>query len=180
MLAHRYLNLFSFSILGYAYYGEYPLAFAACFGNESIYDFLIKSGADPNQQDSLGNTVLHMVIINNQTDMYSYAVRHPTKPANTWIKNGAPGSKNGLTPLALASKLGRSKIFDEISTLHCIELWRYSNICCSLHPLHAVDSIGLGGHTSEYLIFIILLLYLSLTVTRKHLVSFFLLRQLAL
>ena len=55
-----------FSILGFAYYGEYPLAFAASFGHEEIYDYLIDKGADPNKQDSFGNTVLHMLVINNQ------------------------------------------------------------------------------------------------------------------
>ena len=29
---------------GYAYYGEFPLAFAACFGNKDIYDLLIQHG----------------------------------------------------------------------------------------------------------------------------------------
>jgi ankyrin repeat protein len=49
-------------VLGYAYYGEYPLAFAACFGN--MYDLLIEFGADPNRQDIYGNTILHMCVIN--------------------------------------------------------------------------------------------------------------------
>lgn len=35
---------------GLAYYGEYPLAFAACFANKEIYDYLIEKGADPNLQ----------------------------------------------------------------------------------------------------------------------------------
>ena len=33
-----------------AYFGEYPLAFAACFANKEIYDYLIEKGADPNLQ----------------------------------------------------------------------------------------------------------------------------------
>ena len=33
-----------------AYFGEYPLAFAACFSNKEIYDYLIEKGADPNLQ----------------------------------------------------------------------------------------------------------------------------------
>jgi len=53
--------------LGYAYYGEYPLAFAACFGYADIYDYLIRQGANPNYQDSFGNNVLHMMVIANQT-----------------------------------------------------------------------------------------------------------------
>jgi len=35
---------------GLAYYGEFPLAFAACFANKEIYDYLIEKGADPNLQ----------------------------------------------------------------------------------------------------------------------------------
>jgi ankyrin repeat protein len=65
---------------GYAYYGEYPLAFAACFGHEEIYDYLIEHGADPNMQDSYGNTVLHMLVISNQivSPRCSHIVSPPT------------------------------------------------------------------------------------------------------
>ena len=31
-----------------AYYGEYPLTWAACFANKDIYAYLIQKGADPN------------------------------------------------------------------------------------------------------------------------------------
>lgn len=51
---------------GHAYYGEYPLAFAAAFGYVEIYDYLIEHGADPNMQDTYGNTVLHMLVIRDQ------------------------------------------------------------------------------------------------------------------
>ncbi|KAL1285239.1 Transient receptor potential cation channel subfamily V member [Trichinella pseudospiralis] len=50
---------------GLAYFGEYPLAFAASFGNKDIYDALIDFNADPNAQDTYGNTVLHMCVIHN-------------------------------------------------------------------------------------------------------------------
>ena len=48
---------------GLAYFGEYPLAWAACCGNESAYNLLVDRGADPNLQDVFGNTILHMVVI---------------------------------------------------------------------------------------------------------------------
>lgn len=72
---HLELNLVKWGLLwiqlfnlvsGYAYYGEYPLAFACCFGNREIYDYLLDHGADPDYQDSFGNTVLHMAVIANQ------------------------------------------------------------------------------------------------------------------
>lgn len=57
------------SILGYfpfhryVYWGEYPLSFAACLGQEECYRLVLAKGADPNAQDSNGNTVLHMLVI---------------------------------------------------------------------------------------------------------------------
>ncbi|XP_078309757.1 uncharacterized protein LOC111108840 isoform X4 [Crassostrea virginica] len=128
---------------GYAYYGEYPIHFAAATGNQEIYDYLIDHGANPNAQDTFGNTALHMVVICNQVDMYKYIVRHHKLPAKTDIKNQV-----NLTPLTLASKLGRHTIFKEMLELGSLELWRYSNITCSLYPLLALDSIGPTGDTN--------------------------------
>ena len=51
---------------GYAYYGEYPASFAACFDNKEMYDYLIRKGADPNKQDTFGSTVLHLCVIHNK------------------------------------------------------------------------------------------------------------------
>ena len=43
--------------------GEYPLAWAACCANESVYNLLLDSGANPDEQDSFGNMILHMVVV---------------------------------------------------------------------------------------------------------------------
>ncbi len=50
---------------GLAYLGEYHLAWAACLGNEGIYNLLLEHGANPDAQDSFGNSVLHMVVVSN-------------------------------------------------------------------------------------------------------------------
>ncbi|KAL6739725.1 hypothetical protein Aduo_013146 [Ancylostoma duodenale] len=130
---------------GYAYYGEYPLAFAACFGNKDIYDLLIQYGANPNLQDSFGNTILHMCVINYSSSMYSYAVRHWAKPADPHVINHA-----GLTPLTLATKLGRKQIFEEMLELMKVEFWRFSDMTCSAYPLNTLDTIQPDGSTSEF------------------------------
>lgn len=43
-----------------AYYGEYPLALAACFSNKEVYDYLIDQGADPNLP---GNFYYYSIIL---------------------------------------------------------------------------------------------------------------------
>ena len=86
--------------------GEYPLAWSAFLCNEGIYNLLIDKGADPDAQDSCGNTVLHMVVVGSQLGMYGYALRHPKKNGNPYIKNN-----RGLTPLTLSCELGRDNIF---------------------------------------------------------------------
>ena len=86
--------------------GEYPLAWSAFLCNEGIYNLLIDKGADPDAQDSCGNTVLHMVVVGSQLGMYGYALRHPKRNGNPYIKN-----KRGLTPLTLSCELGRDTIF---------------------------------------------------------------------
>ena len=50
----------------YAYWGEYPLSFAACLGSQDCYKLLLAKGANPNKQDSNGNSTLHMTVIANR------------------------------------------------------------------------------------------------------------------
>jgi hypothetical protein len=46
---------------GLAYYGEYPLAFAACFASKEIYDYLVEQGADPNLQGTISRLYYRVV-----------------------------------------------------------------------------------------------------------------------
>jgi len=48
-----------------SYFGEYPLSFAAILNQHECIRLLIAYNADPNRQDSNGNTVLHMMVIKN-------------------------------------------------------------------------------------------------------------------
>ncbi|XP_026543077.1 transient receptor potential cation channel subfamily V member 6-like isoform X3 [Notechis scutatus] len=45
------------------YFGEHILSFAACSGNEAIVQLLIENGAKIRVQDSLGNSVFHILIL---------------------------------------------------------------------------------------------------------------------
>lgn len=147
---------------GLAYMGEYPLAWAACCANESVYNLLIDNDADPDAQDTFGNMILHMVVVCDKLvlfnyhrqyknintfllkDMFGYALRHPRLPAKNGIIN-----QSGLTPLTLACKLGRAEVFREMLELSSREFWRYSNITCSGYPLNALDTLLPDGRTSK-------------------------------
>ncbi|PNF32728.1 hypothetical protein B7P43_G11586, partial [Cryptotermes secundus] len=128
---------------GLAYLGEFPLAWAACCSNESVYNLLLDSGANPDAQDSFGNMILHMVVVCDKLDMFGYALRHPKLPASNGIVN-----LSGLTPLTLACKLGRAEVFREMLELSAREFWRYSNITCSAYPLNALDTLLPDGRTN--------------------------------
>ncbi|CAI9738794.1 transient receptor potential cation channel subfamily V member 5-like [Octopus vulgaris] len=90
---------------GYTYWGEYPLAFAACVEQEECVRILCAKGANPNLQDSNGNTIMHILVIKTKLKMflllYSFGARLS-------IKN-----RQGLTPLALAAKLARKEDKEE-------------------------------------------------------------------
>lgn len=60
-------HLIFYCILRYVYWGEYPLSFAACLGQEECYRLILARGADPDKQDTNGNTVLHMLVIYEKT-----------------------------------------------------------------------------------------------------------------
>ncbi|KAK9890859.1 hypothetical protein WA026_012204 [Henosepilachna vigintioctopunctata] len=128
---------------GLAYLGEYPLAWAACCANESVYNLLLDNGANPDLQDHFGNMILHMVVVCDKLDMFGYALRHPKLPARNGIANNA-----GLTPLTLACKLGRAEVFREMLELSAKEFWRYSNITCSAYTLNALDTLLPDGSTN--------------------------------
>nr|KAG5703052.1 hypothetical protein BaRGS_016213 [Batillaria attramentaria] len=85
--------------VGYVYWGEYPLAFAACLGQEECVRLLLAKGADPNLQDTNGNTVLHMLVIHDKKNMFDLIL---SNGGRLDIKN-----RQNLTPLTLACKLAR-------------------------------------------------------------------------
>lgn len=130
---------------GYAYYGEYPASFAACFENEEMYDYLIRKGADPNRQDTFGNTVLHLCVIHNKIDMFFHATRRKHKiRGDPFVRN-----KQGLTPLTLAAKLGRKEMFHEILEYQSMEYWSYGRMTCSGYPLDSLDSVNKDGKSDK-------------------------------
>lgn len=63
-LDHEWVNVTPLTNYeGYVYWGEYPLSFAACLNQEECYRLILARNANPDNQDTNGNTTLHMLVI---------------------------------------------------------------------------------------------------------------------
>ena len=61
-----------------AYYGEYPLSFAAATGQKDMALLLYRHGASPYDHDAQGNTALHISVFHGQKEMYDFLGRSLT------------------------------------------------------------------------------------------------------
>ncbi|KAK9869474.1 hypothetical protein WA026_003229 [Henosepilachna vigintioctopunctata] len=118
---------------GYVYWGEYPLTFAACLGQEESFRLMLARGADPNAQDTNGNTVLHLLVIYEKLEAFDMAYEVGSKLS---IRNVLH-----LTPLTLAAKLARVEIFFHILNIEREIYWQIGSITCAAYPLSQIDTI---------------------------------------
>ncbi|XP_015521251.2 transient receptor potential cation channel subfamily V member 5 isoform X1 [Neodiprion pinetum] len=121
---------------GYVYWGEYPLSFAACLGQEECYRLMLARGADPDKQDTNGNTVLHMLVIYQKLATFDMAYE---VGASLAIRN-----VQFLTPLTLAAKLARIEMFFHILNIEREIYWQIGSITCAAYPLSLIDTIDIA------------------------------------
>ncbi|XP_069120807.1 transient receptor potential cation channel subfamily V member 5-like isoform X4 [Argopecten irradians] len=138
---------------GHVYFGEYPLSFAACLGQEECVRLLVAKGANPNLQDNNGNTVMHMLVIHDKKGKEldgEYASKKEMFDllrdlgAELDIKN-----RQGLTPLTLAAKLARKDMYEHILEKMREVCWIYGNVTCAGYPLRDIDTISSTGEINE-------------------------------
>ncbi|XP_051999307.1 transient receptor potential cation channel subfamily V member 6 [Xyrauchen texanus] len=128
---------------GLLYFGEHILAFASCVGNEEMITMLIKAGANIRAQDSLGNTILHLLVLqHNKTTacqifdmlMTCDAELEPTVPLDM-IPNF-----RGLTPFKLAAKEGNIVAFQHLVSRRRIIQWSLGPLSSNIYDLTEIDS----------------------------------------
>ncbi|XP_074869372.1 transient receptor potential cation channel subfamily V member 2-like isoform X2 [Carettochelys insculpta] len=144
------------------YFGELPLSLAACTNQLDVVKYLLDNPfqkARLQEQDSLGNTVLHaLVTIADDTEqntelvskMYDEILKASTK-INLTEKLEEIVNEDGLTPLKLAAKMGKVEIFRHILQREIKDPeyrhlsrkfteWTYGPVHISLYDLSSVDS----------------------------------------
>ncbi|XP_011500278.1 PREDICTED: transient receptor potential cation channel subfamily V member 5 [Ceratosolen solmsi marchali] len=121
---------------GYVYWGEYPLSFAACLGQEECYRLILARGADPDKQDTNGNTVLHMLVIYQKLITFDMAYEVGSSLSVRNIQH--------LTPLTLAAKLARIDMFFHILNIEREIYWQIGCITCAAYPLSQIDTIDVN------------------------------------
>ncbi|KAJ7997079.1 hypothetical protein DPEC_G00225200 [Dallia pectoralis] len=144
------------------YFGELPLSLAACTNQPDMVDFLMENPyqrVDVRSRDSLGNTVLHALVVVSDdqpesskfiTSMYNHILTTAARLHPMWRLEDIENNQ-GLTPLKLAAKTGKIGLFKhmlcsefhEMDTRHLSRKfteWVYGPVHSSLYDLASLDS----------------------------------------
>ncbi|TRZ01739.1 hypothetical protein DNTS_032286 [Danionella cerebrum] len=125
------------------YQGEHILAFAACMGNEEIMRMLIKAGSNIRAQDSLGNTILHLLVLQphkaTACHVFDYLMFQDANLDFTIPLDMVPNYR-GLTPIKLAAKEGNVVLFQHVVHRRRSVQWRLGPLSSNLYDLTEIDS----------------------------------------
>lgn len=94
---------------------------------------MLARGADPDAQDTNGNTVLHLLVIYQKLEAFDMAYEVGSSLSIRNVLN--------LTPLTLAAKLARVDMFFHILNLEREIYWQIGSITCAAYPLSQIDTI---------------------------------------
>ncbi|XP_051818348.1 transient receptor potential cation channel subfamily V member 5 [Antechinus flavipes] len=127
------------------YFGEHPLSFAACMGNEEIVRLLIEFGANIRAQDHLGNTVLHILVLqpgkNLACQMYNVLLSYDSHGSHLQPLEHI-SNHQGLTPFKLAGVEGNTVMFHHLMQKRKYIQWTHGPLSSTLYDLTDIDSWG--------------------------------------
>ncbi|XP_039388955.1 transient receptor potential cation channel subfamily V member 6-like isoform X1 [Mauremys reevesii] len=127
------------------YFGEHILSFAACVGSEAIVRLLIKHGANIRAQDTLGNTVLHLLVLQPNKifacQMYNFILSYDKSKRELGALDLIPNNE-GLTPFKLAGVEGNTVMFQHLMQNRKHIQWTFGPLVSTLYDLTEIDSWG--------------------------------------
>lgn len=128
---------------GLLYCGEHILSFAACTGNEDIISMVIDAGASTRVQDSKGNTVLHILVLQPNKTIACQAI-DLILARDAELDQAVPldmmPNYRGLTPFKLAAKEGNNVVFQHLVNKRRIVQWSLGPLTSNLYDLTEIDS----------------------------------------
>eukprot|EP00667_Euglena_gracilis_P004005 EG_transcript_4019 len=121
------------------YYGETPLAFAVATNQIALVNLLLQHGADVEVSDGQGNSLLHLCVWHDLTEMYDHLLK-------LWPDSGIDPATllnhDRLSPLTFAAKLGRETIFEHLMGKKDWEReFLYAGLAQYRYPLDELDYI---------------------------------------
>ncbi|XP_075926466.1 transient receptor potential cation channel subfamily V member 5-like isoform X2 [Petromyzon marinus] len=126
------------------YYGEYTLSFAACTGNEMIVKLLMDHGASLITQDSLGNTVLHVLVLHPDrvlaVHMYDFLISLVHEGQRRSLE--AIRNAQGFSPLKLAAAEGNLAMFNHLMQKRKNIYWNCGPVRSAIYDLTDIDTWG--------------------------------------
>ncbi|XP_060618659.2 transient receptor potential cation channel subfamily V member 6 isoform X1 [Anolis sagrei] len=125
------------------YFGEHILSFAACAGSEDIVKLLIEHGANIRVQDSFGNTVLHILVLQpnkaSACQMYNLFLCYNKQDKELRDLDSIPNNE-GLTPFKLAGVEGNTVMFQHLMQRRKHIQWTFGPVTSTLYDLTEIDS----------------------------------------
>uniref|UniRef100_A0A0N4YPQ0 ANK_REP_REGION domain-containing protein n=1 Tax=Nippostrongylus brasiliensis TaxID=27835 RepID=A0A0N4YPQ0_NIPBR len=123
------------------YYGLSPLHQAIINHDVQMVGKLLRRGADVNQRTMyFGEYPLSFAVCMNQPDLFRL-LEMMTLALEAGARLNIPNKQN-LTPLTLAAKLAKKKIFNIILELEGQSVWVYGSASCFSYPLTKIDTIN--------------------------------------